>query len=66
MRIATDISTYYDDYDGFVVLMGTDTMAYASTALSFMLENLTKPVIFTGSQVPFCEVYSDARRLEVM
>jgi len=42
--------------------MGTDTMAYASSALSFMLENLGKCVVFTGSQIPFCEVYNDARR----
>lgn len=61
-KIATDISDNYLNYDGFVVIMGTDTMAYASSALSFMLENLGKPVIFTGSQIPFCEVYNDARR----
>ena len=42
----------YDDYDGFIVLHGTDTMAYTASALSFMLEGLTKPVIFTGSQLP--------------
>jgi hypothetical protein len=52
----------YLKYDGFVVLMGTDTMAYASSAVSFMLENLGKTVVFTGSQIPFCEVYNDARR----
>lgn len=60
--IATDINDEYLNYDGFVVIMGTDTMAYASSALSFMLENLGKPVIFTGSLIPFCEVYNDARR----
>ena len=42
--------------------MGTDTMGYAATALSFMLENLSKTVVFTGSQIPFAEVFSDARR----
>ncbi len=42
--------------------MGTDTMAYASSALSFMMENLGKTVVFTGSQIPFAEVYNDARR----
>lgn len=42
----------YEKYDGFVILHGTDTMAYSASALSFMLENLTKPVIFTGSQLP--------------
>ena len=45
------IADHYDDYDGFVVLHGTDTMAYTASALSYMLENLTKPVIFTGSQL---------------
>jgi L-asparaginase len=61
-KIATDIEENYLEYDGFVVIMGTDTMAYASSALSFMLENLGKTVVFTGSQIPFCEVYNDARR----
>ena len=42
----------YDEYDGFVILHGTDTMAYSASALSFMLDSLTKPVIFTGSQLP--------------
>lgn len=60
--IATDIEENYLKYDGFVVIMGTDTMAYASSALSFMLENLGKTVIFTGSQIPFHDVYNDARR----
>lgn len=46
--------------------MGTDTMAYTATALSFMLENLGKPVIFTGSQIPLCEPYNDARRNLIM
>lgn len=61
-KIATDIEENYLHYDGFVVIMGTDTMAYASSALSFMLENLGKSVIFTGSQIPFHDVYNDARR----
>ncbi|GMI49315.1 hypothetical protein TrCOL_g11624 [Triparma columacea] len=60
--IARDISENYYKFDGFVVIMGTDTMAYAATALSFMLENLNKTVVFTGSQIPFAEVYNDARR----
>ena len=51
----------YHEYDGFVVLHGTDTMAYTASALSFMLENLGKPVVFTGSQIPMCCVRSDAR-----
>ena len=51
-ELANIISRKYDDYDGFVILHGTDTMAYSASALSFMLEGLTKPVIFTGSQLP--------------
>jgi L-asparaginase len=50
------------DYHGFVVLHGTDTMAYTASALSFMLNGLNKPVIFTGSQVPLTTLRSDARR----
>lgn len=51
-ELACIIRDNYDRYDGFVVLHGTDTMAYSASALSFMLENLAKPVIFTGSQLP--------------
>lgn len=51
-ELADIVSRKYDDYDGFVILHGTDTMAYSASALSFMLEGLTKPVIFTGSQLP--------------
>lgn len=58
-QIAKAISTEYDKYDGFVVLHGTDTMAYTTSALSFMLKNLNKPVVFTGSQIPLCELRSD-------
>lgn len=50
--LASLIQERYDEYDGFVVLHGTDTMAYSASALSFMLENLSKPVVFTGSQLP--------------
>ena len=57
--IARIIGEKYADYDGFVVLHGTDTMAYSASALSFMLEGLSKPVIFTGSQIPLCELRSD-------
>lgn len=60
-RIADDILANYDDYDGFVVLHGTDTMAYTASALSFMLENLGKPVIITGSQIPLTELRSDGQ-----
>jgi L-asparaginase len=65
-RLASDIRDNYYHFDGFVVLTGTDTMAYAATALAFMLENLSKPVIFTGSQIPLCEAYNDARRNLIM
>ena len=60
-HIANDIKQHYDDYDGFVVLHGTDTMAYTSSALSFMLENLSKPVIVTGSQIPLSQLRSDGQ-----
>ena len=57
--IARSIAGNYDDYDGFVVLHGTDTMAYTASALSFMLGGLDKPVIITGSQLPIGEVRTD-------
>ena len=57
--IALAIEEHYDRYDGFVVLHGTDTMAFTASALSFMLENLSKPVIITGSQLPIGEVRTD-------
>jgi hypothetical protein len=56
----------YLHFDGFVVITGTDTMAYCATALSFMLENLGKPVVFTGSQIQLNEPYNDARRNLIM
>lgn len=59
VEIARSIADNYADYDGFVVLHGTDTMAYTASALSFMLENLHKPVIITGSQLPIGEVRTD-------
>ena len=55
------IADHYEDYDGFVVLHGTDTMAYTASALSYMLENLTKPVIFTGSQLPIGQLRTDGK-----
>eukprot|EP00804_Cyclotella_cryptica_P009859 CCRYP_014178-RA/>CCRYP_014178-RA protein AED:0.02 eAED:0.02 QI:89/1/1/1/1/1/4/906/464 len=64
--LANDIKANYLHFDGFVVLMGTDTMAFTATALSFMLENLSKPVVFTGSQIPIAQPHSDARRNLVM
>ncbi|CAI4223613.1 unnamed protein product [Auanema sp. JU1783] len=59
IRIASDIKKAYHNYDGFVVLHGTDTLAYTASALSFMMENLGKPVVITGSQIPVAEVRSD-------
>ncbi|OHU87902.1 MULTISPECIES: asparaginase [Pseudoalteromonas] len=59
--IADDIQEKYEQYDGFVVLHGTDTMAYTASALSFMFENLTKPVIVTGSQIPLSQLRSDGQ-----
>lgn len=61
IKIATIIEEHYDDYDGFVVLHGSDTMAYSASTLSFMLENLAKPVIFTGSQLPVGDLRTDAK-----
>lgn len=60
-QIATIIEENYETYDGFVVLHGSDTMSYSASALSFMLENLAKPVIFTGSQLPIGDLRTDAK-----
>jgi L-asparaginase len=60
-RIARDIRDHYDEFDGFIVLHGTDTMAYSASALAFMLDGLGKPVIFTGSQIPLGEIRNDAQ-----
>lgn len=59
--MAQVISDRYDEYDGFVILHGTDTMAYTASALSFMFENLTKPVILTGSQLPMGQLRTDGK-----
>ncbi|GAB54805.1 L-asparaginase [Glaciecola punicea ACAM 611] len=61
LDIAQDIASNYDQYDGFIILHGTDTMAYTSSALSFMLEGLQKPVIITGSQIPLAQLRSDGQ-----
>ena len=58
-KIGEAVAERYNRYDGFVILHGTDTMSYSASALSFMLENLNKPIVFTGSQIPLCEVRSD-------
>lgn len=62
MQLADCIENKYKDFDGFVILHGTDTMAYSASALSFGMKNLSKPVIFTGSQLPMSSIRSDARR----
>lgn len=61
MTIAQDIADHYDDYDGFIVVHGTDTMAYTASALAFMFRGLAKPVVITGSQVPLSELRNDGR-----
>lgn len=61
VKLATVIEDNYEKYDGFVVLHGTDTMSYSASMLSFMFENLNKPVIFTGSQLPMGIVRTDGR-----
>ena len=61
IKIAEEIEGNYSGYDGFVILHGTDTMSYSASMLSFMLENLAKPVIFTGSQLPMGVIRTDGR-----
>lgn len=59
IEMAKIIERSYDDYDGFIILHGTDTMAYTSSALAFMFENLSKPVVLTGSQIPISGIRTD-------
>lgn len=61
IQIAEIIEKHYNEIDGFVVLTGTDTMSYTASAISFMFENLSKPVIFTGSQLPIGDLRTDAK-----
>lgn len=61
MKIANQIEDRYDQFDGFVVLHGTDTMAFTASALAFAMQGLQKPVIFTGAQLPLGQIRSDAR-----
>lgn len=61
LDIAETINDNFEAYDGFVVLHGSDTMSYTASALSFMFENLTKPIIFTGSQLPIGDLRTDAK-----
>ena len=60
-KMAHVVYDNYDDYDGFVILHGTDTMSYSASALSFMLEGLMKPVILTGSQLPIGALRTDGK-----
>ena len=60
-ELAGLIRDNYDSVDGFVILHGSDTMAFTASALSFMLENLSKPIIFTGSQLPISAIRTDAK-----
>jgi L-asparaginase len=61
IKIALTIKKHYNDFDGFVILHGTDTMAYTASALSFMFENLDKPIILTGSQLPIGTIRTDGK-----
>ena len=60
VKISSTIQEHYHNYDGFVVLHGTDTLAYTSSALSFMFENLGKTIVLTGAQIPITEHLNDA------
>lgn len=60
-EIAKSIKNIYDRYEGFVVVQGTDTMAYTASALSFALQNLSKPIVLTGSLIPLSEIGADGR-----
>jgi L-asparaginase len=61
IKLAEIIGSHYDQYDGFVILHGSDTLAYTASALSFLLEGLSKPVVLTGAQLPVGEIRTDAR-----
>lgn len=61
LRIALLIERYYDSFDGFVILHGTDTMAFTASALSFLIEGLKKPIILTGSQLPISKLRTDGK-----
>ena len=63
VQLAEIIEKNYNEFDGFVVLHGSDTMSYTASALSFMLENLSKPVIFTGSQLPIGDLRTEQRKI---
>lgn len=62
VNIAEAVKEYYEEYDGFVISHGTDTMAYTAAAMTYMLRNLEKPVVLTGSQIPIEALYTDAKK----
>ena len=66
VKMAHIIADHYDAYDGFVFLPFTDTLSYTASALSFMLENLSKPVIITGSQLPICPFGTDGKEKRLL
>jgi len=61
VKLCDIIKDNYDKYDGFVILHGTDTMAYSASALSFMIDNLSKPIVLTGSQLPIGKIRTDGK-----
>ena len=61
INLAKDLERFYEYFDGFVILHGTDTLPYAASALSFILENLAKPVVLTGSELPIDRLRNDGR-----
>lgn len=61
LKLVSIIESKYNEYDGFVILHGSDTMAYTASALSFLIENLSKPIVLTGSQLPIGEIRTDAK-----
>ena len=61
VQLARVIEEHYEDYDGFVILHGTDTMAYTASAMSFVFEGLSKPIVFTGSQLPVGKLRTDGK-----
>ena len=63
VKLVEIIREKYCSYDGFVILHGTDTMSYSASALSFMIDNLTKPVVFTGSQLPIGVPRTDGKEI---
>ena len=62
INLAKDVKRFYNHFDGFVILHGTDTLPYAASALSFILENLSKPVVMTGSELPIDRLRNDGRQ----